>query len=252
MPPATAASNLSATPAASAASGERQPVMRDHRLVGGHQRLARAERIARRGKRRPVRAPDQFDHHVDIVACGHRGHVVFPGIGRKVDAAILAALTRAHRDYLQRPARAPRDQRAIGFDQANDARAHRAEAGKCDTERFGHTSPKAPAGRVKVRRALGQRKGKGQRQIWPVSDLRAARHGCGCRARAGRARSGSPIGSEHARGAAGRKDRVGGQLPAAGSRRGDTIRACPGCGGWADWSTSSLHDTPQSGASTCN
>ncbi|MBS1240536.1 MAG: hypothetical protein H6R45_1242 [Proteobacteria bacterium] len=115
--------------------------MRDHRLVRGDERLARAERVAGEGERRAVRSPDELHHDVDIVASGHRRHVVFPGIGAEVDAAILAAVARADRHDFERPPRTARDQRAIGLDQANDARAHRAETGKCDTERFGHRYP---------------------------------------------------------------------------------------------------------------
>jgi hypothetical protein len=71
--------------------------MGDHRLVGGDERLARRDGVARQGERRSIRAADQLDHDVDIVARSQGGHVVLPGIGREVDAAILGAVARAHR-----------------------------------------------------------------------------------------------------------------------------------------------------------
>src|SRR3546814_10446340 len=47
--------------------GEAQPVMREHRLVRGDQRLARCERLAREGQPRAVGAADPLDHATDSV-----------------------------------------------------------------------------------------------------------------------------------------------------------------------------------------
>ena len=79
MPPATAASNLSATPAASARLGELQPVMRDHRLVGGDEWLAaRRARAATSASAGPSAPPISSTTHVDVRARGERGRVVVP------------------------------------------------------------------------------------------------------------------------------------------------------------------------------
>ena len=86
-----------------------QPVVRDHRLVGGDQRLAPAQRGACAGQRRSVGAADQFDHHVDIVARGQRGHVVVPGEAGDIDTAIFQAFACRDRGDLDRAPGAARD-----------------------------------------------------------------------------------------------------------------------------------------------
>ena len=110
--------------------------MRDHRLVGGDEALARAQSGAREGERGAVRTADQLDHHVDIIAPGERGHVVFPGEAGDVDAAILAAVTRGDRDDLDRATGARGDQRGVGIKQADHARADSAKPGNSDAQRL--------------------------------------------------------------------------------------------------------------------
>ena len=58
---------------------QRQTVVRYHRLVRGHERLARRDRLAREHERRAVAAADQLDHHVDVVTPRKLGTVVDPG-----------------------------------------------------------------------------------------------------------------------------------------------------------------------------
>jgi hypothetical protein len=107
--------------------------MRDHRLVGGDQRLAMLDGIARQHQRRAIRPAHQFDHHIHIIARGHAGHVVFPGVG-EVHAAILAAIARGNHADLHR-APGARNQIGIGLHQPNHARAHRAQPGKRNAQR---------------------------------------------------------------------------------------------------------------------
>ncbi len=114
-----------------------QAVMREHRLVRGDKALARAERRARERQRRAVRSADQLDHHVRA-RLRERGRVVDPLEAFDIDPAILRSVARRHRDDLDRPPRAPRDQRAVVIEQADHASADRAEPGKRDTKWFGH------------------------------------------------------------------------------------------------------------------
>jgi hypothetical protein len=55
-----------------------EAVMRDHRLVGGDEALARAERRAGEGEGRAIRPADQLDHHIGLVVVRQRGRVVDP------------------------------------------------------------------------------------------------------------------------------------------------------------------------------
>ena len=64
MPPATAASNASGTPARSGSGGEFRAMHRQQRLVGGDHGLARCDRRLHQRARRTLGAADQFDHDV--------------------------------------------------------------------------------------------------------------------------------------------------------------------------------------------
>src|SRR3546814_7385460 len=85
-------------------------MMRDHRLVRGDERLARAERVARERERRSVGAADHLDDDIDIVGGDDSVHIVFPAIGGKVDAAVFVTVARRHSGDLEGPSRAERDQ----------------------------------------------------------------------------------------------------------------------------------------------
>ena len=121
--------------------GEFEPVMGDHRLVGGDQRLAGLDRGARTGQRRAVRSADHLDHHVDIVALTQDHHVVFPGIGRQIDPAGLVAVARGNHGNPDRASGPAGDQLGIGFDQADHPDPHGTKSGKRNSERFGHVHP---------------------------------------------------------------------------------------------------------------
>jgi hypothetical protein len=82
-----------------------EPVVRDHRLVRGDQRLARRRaHVPRQRQRRSVGAADHLDDDVDVAGGDDRVHIVFPAIARQVDAAVLVAVARRHRDDLDRAA----------------------------------------------------------------------------------------------------------------------------------------------------
>lgn len=118
-------------------AGEIEPVMRDHRLIGGHERLALAKALACQGESRAIRAADELDDGVDVVSPGQRAHVVHPLVAREIDAAILVAISRRDGDDLDRPTGTSRDQLPIGFQQANDPRAHRSKTDDGEAKRGG-------------------------------------------------------------------------------------------------------------------
>ena len=113
-------------------------MVRDHRLVGSDQRLAGLDGGARTGQRWSVRAADQFDHNVYVLAVAEDDHVVFPGIGREVDTAIPVAVARADGGNHDRTASPARNQRGIGFDKANNACPDGSQASKADAQRLYH------------------------------------------------------------------------------------------------------------------
>ena len=110
--------------------------MGDHRLVGGDQRLAGLDRGPRTGQRRAVRPANQFDHHIDIVTLAQDDHVVFPGIARNIDPAVLVPVTRADRGNHDRTAGAAGNQRGVGLDQPDNSGADRPKPGKGDPQRL--------------------------------------------------------------------------------------------------------------------
>ena len=118
--------------------GQLEPVMRDHRLVGGDNPLAVVEGSTRQGERRPIRSADQLHHDIDIVARGHGLHVVDPGIGRQVDAAVLAPFARSDRRDRNRASGARGNHVAIGLDKADNPDPDRAQSCQGDAQRFSH------------------------------------------------------------------------------------------------------------------
>ena len=108
--------------------GELHAVMRDHRLIGCDKGFSGANRIAGEAQRGAVRATNQFGNHVNIVTGGEGGRIVFPGQARQVHAAIAAAIARRHRRHFNSPTGTPFNQRAILFEQLDNACTHRSEA----------------------------------------------------------------------------------------------------------------------------
>ena len=117
--------------------GQRQAVMRDHRLVGGDQPLARSNGIARQCQRRTVRPADQFDHHINIAARCHLRHVVFPREGGQIDAAVAVPVARTDGHDFQRTPGACGYQISVRLQQADNPGANSAKAGQCNPERRG-------------------------------------------------------------------------------------------------------------------
>ncbi len=122
-------------------------MMRDHRLVGRHQRSGVAQSLPRQGQRGSVRSADQLDDNIDVGRSCQLTHVVDPPIGGDVDTAILGPVARIDRDNLYGASGAARDQRGIFLRQADHAGADGAEAGKSDAKRFGHSAAPPRANR---------------------------------------------------------------------------------------------------------
>jgi hypothetical protein len=116
-------------------------MMRDHRLVGGDERLAAGDRLARQGQGRTVRAADHLDHHIDLGPGRQFGGIVEPQVRRKIHAPVLAAIARADSGNANRTPGPPGNQRGIGLDQAHHAGSNGAEPGKGDVQRFSHDAP---------------------------------------------------------------------------------------------------------------
>ena len=116
--------------------GQRLPVQRHHRLVGGHHVLAGVERGLDRGLGRPVRAAHQLDEHVHVVAPRQRHRVVLPGVAAERHAPILVAgarRDRAHGDLAPGPRR---QQRPAPPHDLHDARTDGAEPRNAEPERM--------------------------------------------------------------------------------------------------------------------
>ena len=108
-------------------------VLGDQRLVGGHDRLARAQGCFHRALGRPVRTADQFDNHVDVVGERQLHRIIHPAEFRDVDAAIAVLVARGHGHDFQLAWNA---QLGLTFDQLQQAPAHRAEASHAEPQRF--------------------------------------------------------------------------------------------------------------------
>jgi hypothetical protein len=118
--------------------GEFDAMVREHRLVGGHQRLAPAQRRACERERGAIGSADQFDHGIHIVARGEGGGIVDPVEARQVDAAIARAIARGDGDDLDSPPGATLDQIGILRQQLNHTAADGTQSGQRDAQLFRH------------------------------------------------------------------------------------------------------------------
>ena len=103
------------------------------------------------------------DDDINIGPLAQNHHIVFPGIAREIDTAVLAPVARADRGDLDWPAGAARNQRGIRFQQPNHAATHSTKAGQRDAQRFAHVVP-----RNFLSRALGELMGPRNRECGPV------------------------------------------------------------------------------------
>ena len=122
MPPATAASKASATPASSARLARRSAVLGDQRLVGGDDVLAAGERGLDDIERDPIGAADQLDDGIDFRVGGHRGGVLVPAHRRQIDAAVAPPVARRDRDDDDAAAGAQTDRFGLALEQLDGAR----------------------------------------------------------------------------------------------------------------------------------
>ena len=135
-PPATAASYLNGAPAASAAFASARPWVATIALlaVTTARPAASAERV--RASAGPSAPPDHLHHHPRVG--GEFGRVVAPGEAVQGHAPVARAVAGGHGDHADRPAGAAVHQLAILRQQAQHARAHRAQARQADGQRVPH------------------------------------------------------------------------------------------------------------------
>ena len=104
MPPATAASKLSATPLLLGQLGELEAVLGEQRLVGGDDVLAGVQRRFDGSLGDAVLAADQLDEHLDRrIACERHG-IVEPFDALEIDAAALVRVCAPRRRRRMRDA----------------------------------------------------------------------------------------------------------------------------------------------------
>ena len=153
---------------------QRLAVPGQHRLVGGDEVLAGADRRLGRRLRRPVLAADHLDDEVDVAAPRERHRVVLPGVAREVDAAVAVAASgprpRRSPPAARRARRwSPRGSRAAGPRRRRRCRARR---GRCGAVR----AWLSPAARTLLVEPAGPRKRRGGRaRGGGAADGRAAR-----------------------------------------------------------------------------
>ncbi len=103
----------------------------DQGLVGGHHRLAPAERGLHRGLGRTVRAADQLDEDIDLIGRGERNRIVEPAQGRDVHRTRPRTRPGGHPDDLCYAAR--RGEPGVVRQELEQARADRAQPGDAQT-----------------------------------------------------------------------------------------------------------------------
>ncbi len=140
-------------------SGKVKAMVRQHRLVGGDQRLAGRQRAPCQGQRRAIGTADQFDNDIDIIATGKFGRVINPDEARQIKPAFALAIPRADGGNADRPPGAAGDEVGIGIEHPDNAGADIAQSGQTDTQGVGHRL--APKGQAAfLAEAAAKRKGR--------------------------------------------------------------------------------------------
>ena len=115
-----------------------EAMLGQQRLVCRHHRLAGGERIFDRGLGRIAGSAHQFDEHVDAVITGKFDRIGEPLHLLQIDAAVLLARARRHRDHLDGAAAARRQRAALGRDLGDQGGANRAEPGDANSQWLDH------------------------------------------------------------------------------------------------------------------
>ena len=127
----------------------RQPsaVMRQQRLVGRDDRLARLQRRLDGQPRGAFLAANEFDKHIDVRRIGDSDGIGQPGDTREVNAAILLGVARSHGGDDDLAAKPQRQILAMLLQQLEHTTAHGAQARNANPEwtglRFRHGAPHA-------------------------------------------------------------------------------------------------------------
>jgi hypothetical protein len=150
MPPATAASNRRARPAASAVFGEGLAVVGEQRLVGADDVFAAGEGGLGRIFRGAFVAAHHLDEDVDVLALCQRDGVGFPRIAGQVRIAVLLRVAGGNGGDHHRATGAGGDQVGMGLHDLDHANSHSAKTGK--TKAQGGARAAARRGRPARRR----------------------------------------------------------------------------------------------------
>ncbi len=120
------------------ALGERHAMLGEHRLIGGDDGFAGIERGFDRGARGRFGAADQFDEAIDLGRSGEFCRIVIPAERREIGAAFFAALFGANAGDFDPPARHGGERRGAPLQEPHDGKAHGAETGDADAQRWQH------------------------------------------------------------------------------------------------------------------
>ncbi len=111
-----------------------------HRFVGGNHMLARRDCRFDRGLGGAIFAPHQFDEHIHIVPLGQSNRIVFPRIGRQIDAPITLARTCGNRRNADRATSPARQHFCVFFNDFDGAGADSSKASNSKAQGISHVS----------------------------------------------------------------------------------------------------------------
>ena len=115
---------------------ELEPVLGEHRLVGGDDRQTAIERRLDRVEGRSPRAANQLDEDVDLARSGHLGRIDEEDRAAEVDGPVFAARAIGRNDA---STPCPCDEVVmLPAQELNEARAHHANAGDAQAQRLFH------------------------------------------------------------------------------------------------------------------
>ena len=112
--------------------------MGNHRLVGGHEGLARCQALARQFERGAFGAADHFHNAIDVIKRRQHFGLVEPRIGGQVDATITIPVAGRNGGYDNRAASPLCDHGTIFFDEPDDTGTDGAQSSERDAKRSSH------------------------------------------------------------------------------------------------------------------
>ena len=161
--------------------GQRQTVMRNHRLIGCDKAFASAKSALSEFERRTLRPADQFRDQINILARGHSGHVIGPQLARNFKPAILGFVARIDRSDGDRTPGPRLDLGAVFLKQAHHANADSAKSGDSNAQGIGGLGFReirhcAPPALVRLCQAARSQRIPSAHQEWPAACRSPDRH----------------------------------------------------------------------------